>query len=118
MKALRILCGVVLMCCISIIGAGAGCTTTQISDTKAAALKGFNALCTAEPTVYAAIGAWDVIHPLSFSQRNKATAVHAGVTELCTNRPTDLISGLVTLTSLYSQVVSILHQANPQAKET
>jgi len=106
------------MYCVMLVGTGAGCTQDPLNNTKDAALKGFNAMCGAEPTAYAALQAWDVIHPLSQSKRNQATAVHTAVNELCTNRPTDLISGLVTLTSLYGQVVAILHQSNPAATVT
>jgi hypothetical protein len=85
------------------------CVTTG-SDAQASAEKAFDRICTAEPPIYASVSVIAVAKEWKQSKIDKLNGVHTVVTNLCTNRPTDFISALITVTASYAQILAIKAQ--------
>lgn len=83
----------------------ASCTMTN--DQQVAAARAYDKICSAEPPLYAAFVAAATAKGASERTLTKAAGIHESVTTLCTTRPTDLVSGLVTLSAVYVQIVTI-----------
>lgn len=88
----------------------ASCTTTP--DQQASAAKVYDKVCAAEPALYASFQTVAAINDVSASTQKKAEAIHASITTLCTDRPTDLIAGVATLTAAYAQFAAIVARAD------
>ena len=83
----------------------AACVTTP--DQQEAAQQAYDKICTAEPPLYAAFVAAATAKGTSEAKLRKAEAIHGSITTFCTNRPTDVVSGLVTLSAAYVQFITI-----------
>jgi hypothetical protein len=83
------------------------CTTTLDGDAQAKAGKVYDTICTAEPPVYAVTYTLGEGQGWKQSTLTKLEQAHAVVTRLCASRPVDLVSGLVTLTKAYQDVLAI-----------
>lgn len=89
------------------------CTTSTESQTNAA--KVYDTICAAEPGVYlitanlAQSNHWDA------SKIKKLNQAHVAVTRLCSDRPTNLIAGLVTLSAAYRDVLLMRNTSEVQA---
>jgi hypothetical protein len=83
----------------------ASCTTTD--DQQQAAAKAYDKICTAEPPLYAAFVNAATVKGASEKTLAKAEALHVSITTFCETRPTDVVTGLVTLSAAYVQFVTI-----------
>ena len=86
----------------------ASCVTT--GDAKDQAAKVYNTVCIAEPPIYVVVSAYGGEKNWSPSKLNKLDQAHAVVNRLCTDRPDDLLTGLVALTNAYRDVLALKAQ--------
>jgi len=78
------------------------CTTT--SQTQANIQKTYDVTCAAEPAIYTSYVA---IRAANGKQPAKGVMdAHLIVTDLCTNRPTDLVAASIQLLSAYAQIIA------------
>jgi len=89
---------------MSIVMALVSCTSTE---SQANAAKVFDTICVAEPGIYAISVSLANSHGWSASKINKLNTAHAVVYRLCTDRPTNMIAGLVTLTAAYRDILAL-----------
>lgn len=83
----------------------ASCTLSN--DQQTAAAKAYDKICSAEPPLYAAFVNVATVKGASERTLAKAAGIHESITTLCTTRPTDVVTGLVTLSAAYVQFVTI-----------
>ena len=83
----------------------ASCTLSN--DQQAAAAKAYDKICSAEPSLYASYVVVATAKGVSEAKLAKAEGVHNTITSLCTERPTDVLSALVILSSAYAQFIAI-----------
>lgn len=81
----------------------ASCTTTP--DQQAQIAKVYDATCTAFPPLYAAYVNIVSVRPNSETKLVKAAAINAEITQLCKDRPSDLLSASVALSAAYARFV-------------
>lgn len=79
-------------------------------EANANAEKVYDTVCTAEPLVYSLAYTVATAKEWSAKKISQLQQAHVVVVELCTNRPTDMISGLVTLTKAYQAVLDVKKQ--------
>lgn len=80
------------------------CTATSTESQENAA-KVYDTICIAEPAVYAIASNLADSHGWSASKIQKLDQAHVVVVRLCSDRPSNLISGLVTLSAAYRDVL-------------
>ena len=78
----------------------ASCTLTPEQQVKSEKI--YNTICDAAPPLYALY----LVSGQSPAKVRKAGALFESVKTLCTNRPTDLVAGAVTLSIAYAQFVA------------
>lgn len=83
----------------------ASCTMTM--DQQAAAARNYDKICTAEPPLYAAFVDAATTKGSSERTMRRAASFHAVITTMCSTRPTDAVTALVTLAAAYTQIVQI-----------
>jgi hypothetical protein len=83
----------------------ASCTMTM--DQQAAAARNYDKICTAEPPLYAAFVNAATTKGASEKTMRRAESFHVVVTTMCSTRPTDFVTALVTLAAAYTQIVQI-----------
>lgn len=66
----------------------------------------YNNLCAVEPSVYLGYMAFAATRNVSEKTQRRVEQAHIAFTRLCTDRPTDLVAGLRTLSQAYAEVVS------------
>jgi len=86
----------------------ASCTTTSSQE---AAAKTYDRICSLEPPVYSTLSLAAEANGWNAAKKARIEAAHLTVTNLCTNRPTDLVSGLTTLAATYAQILILKKQA-------
>lgn len=86
----------------------ASCVGTGTAQEDAA--KQVDRICAAEPPLYATALVLAETKNWSEKRRNRLTAIHVTITNFCTDRPTDLISGLLTLSASYVQFLALKEQ--------
>lgn len=81
------------------------CVTKEEANQNAE--KVYDTICTAEPLMYSI--AFTVATAKEWPEKKivQLKQAHAAVVSLCTNRPTDLITGLQTLNDAYTKVLAI-----------
>lgn len=89
---------------VSAMTALSACTSTESQENAA---KVFDTICVAEPGIYAISASLAASHGWSASKIRKLDAAHAVVYRLCTDRPSNMIAGLVTLTAAYRDILTL-----------
>lgn len=85
----------------------ASCSASLGEDAQAKAAKVYDTVCFGEPLVYTVASALADKNGWKQSKVDRLNEAHAVVTRLCTNRPTDLVAGLVTLSAAYRDVLAL-----------
>lgn len=81
------------------------CTTTP--DQEAAAQKTYDAICKNEPPLYLAFVNVAIAKKASERTLARADAIHKEIVSLCETRPTNVIDGLVSLSSAYARFIAL-----------
>lgn len=68
--------------------------------------KTIDSVCAAEPAVYASYVTVAVARNASPKRLATAAAAHAIATDICLNRPADLVQGAAALTAAYATIIS------------
>lgn len=90
----------------------AGLVLASCVDQQKAVALAFDKTCSAEPIVYEAFTRIAAnTEQISEKVKLRAAQVHAGALRLCTDRPTDIVAALVTLSAAYTEIVAINAQA-------
>lgn len=89
----------------------ASCTLSNDAQAKLAVA--YDKTCSAEPAVYSSISTIYAAQGASQAKIDKLNGFHTAAVRLCTDRPTDLTSGLVTLTAVYVQIVALNAKTSP-----
>lgn len=91
----------------------ASLASCKSADAQTKLAVAYDKTCAAEPAVYAAISTVYVANGASQAKIDKLAGLHDAATQLCTDRPTDLTSGLVTLTAVYVKIVALNAKTSP-----
>ena len=83
----------------------ASCTLS--AEGQQTAEKSYDAICKAEPQLYASFVVVATAKQASEATMTKAALAHDTVTDLCTNRPTDIVAASVLLANAYAKFVAI-----------
>ena len=81
------------------------CTLTP--EGEQTAQKSYDTICKAEPQLYASFVVVATAKQASEATMTKAALAHDTVTDLCTNRPTDIVAASVLLANAYAKFVAI-----------
>jgi hypothetical protein len=81
----------------------ASCSTT--ADPQEAAAATYDNICRIAPPAYLAFMSYAAVKPVKQSVKDKVQKAQIIVTELCTDRPTDLVGGLTTLANAYAKML-------------
>lgn len=95
----------ILACALLSTALLASCSLS--TDQQAAAAKAYDKICSAEPSLYASYVVVATARGASEAKLAKAEGIHNTMTALCTDRPTDVVSALVILSSAYAQFIAI-----------
>lgn len=83
----------------------ASCTLS--AEGQQTAQKSYDTICKAEPQLYASFVVVATAKQASEATMTKAALAHDTVTDLCTNRPTDIVAASVLLANAYAKFVAI-----------
>lgn len=87
------------------------CETTPEAQAKAEQV--FNTICKNEPAAYATFQLIAEVRHASEKTLQKGKIGHEIVTDMCTNRPTDLVSGVIQIAAAYAKVLSATQEVPP-----
>lgn len=97
------------LCILAAIGIAsfslASCTLS--AEGQQTAEKSYDTICKAEPQLYASFVVVATAKQASEATMTKAALAHDTVTDLCTNRPTDIVAASVLLANAYAKFVAI-----------
>lgn len=94
-----------LLFVLATLASASSCTLSTRHE--AAAAKTYDSICIAEPPLYATFVVVAVAREASQRTLARAELLHSNVGNLCANRPTNLFTGLASLSSYYAQFIAL-----------